>query len=63
MNLKKNFISLILLAIFVFTFVACSSTKNVCPAYSRIDHERSVSPSGLNVIGNLLWHRFCCIDS
>jgi len=46
MNLKKNFISLILLAIFVFTFVACSSTKSVCPAYSRINHERSAVNPG-----------------
>ena len=46
MNLKKNFISLILLAIIVFTFVACSSTKSVCPAYSRINHERSAVNPG-----------------
>ncbi len=46
MNLKKNFISLILLAVFVFTFVACSSTKKVCPAYSRIGHETPVVHPG-----------------
>jgi hypothetical protein len=45
MHFKKIFISLILLAIFVITFVACSSTKSVCPAYSRINIEKSaVSP-------------------
>ena len=46
MNLKKNFISLVLLVIFVFTFVACSSTKSVCPAYSRVNHETSAVHPG-----------------
>jgi len=46
MKLKKNFISLVLLAIFVFTFVACSNTKNVCPAYSQINQERSAANPG-----------------
>jgi hypothetical protein len=42
MKLYKNFISLVLLAIFVLTFVACSNTKKVCPAYSRVNQEKSV---------------------
>jgi hypothetical protein len=39
MRIRKKFISLILLAIFVLTFVACSGTKNVCPAYSKVTRE------------------------
>ncbi len=46
MNLKKNFISLLLLVIFVITFVACSSTKSVCPAYSHISSGKSAVHPG-----------------
>jgi hypothetical protein len=40
MRIRKKIISLVLLAIFVLTFVACSGTKNVCPAYSKIAREK-----------------------
>jgi hypothetical protein len=39
MRTRKKIISFVLLAVFVFTFVACSGTKNVCPAYSINDTE------------------------
>jgi hypothetical protein len=34
MSFKKKFISLVLFAILALTFVACSGTKSICPAYS-----------------------------
>ncbi|MBN1145445.1 MAG: hypothetical protein JXA72_13520 [Bacteroidales bacterium] len=34
MSVKKIFISLVLFAVLALTFVSCSGTKNICPAYS-----------------------------
>jgi len=42
----KKMISFVLLAIFVITFVACSGTKNICPAYSKTDTEISTTYGG-----------------
>lgn len=39
MTIKKFFISLFLLMIMVLTFVACSGTKSICPAYSDVKTE------------------------
>jgi hypothetical protein len=46
MRIRKIIISLVLLAIFVVTFVACSGTKNVCPAYSKVNLEKSTTYPG-----------------
>jgi len=46
MRTRKKIISFVLLVIFVFTFIACSGTKNVCPAYSKIDAEGSALDQG-----------------
>jgi hypothetical protein len=34
MAIKKFLISVFLLAILIFTIIACSGTKSICPAYS-----------------------------
>jgi hypothetical protein len=34
MSFKKIFISLVLFALLALTFVSCSGTKSICPAYS-----------------------------
>jgi len=41
MRTRKNFISRVLLAIFVHTFVACSSLEKICAAYSKVIRESS----------------------
>jgi hypothetical protein len=46
MSIRKFFISLFLLAILALTFVACSGTKNICPAYTSVEAEMSVKPNG-----------------
>jgi hypothetical protein len=35
MTVRKFFVALFFLALIAFTFVACSGTKNVCPAYTQ----------------------------
>jgi len=39
MKVRKFFISLVFLAIIALTFVACSGTKDICPAYSTVETE------------------------
>ena len=46
MTFKKLFISLVLMAIIALTFVACSGTKSICPAYSSVEAEMSVNANG-----------------
>jgi hypothetical protein len=46
MRIGKKIFSLVLLAIFVFIFVACSSTKKACPAYSKVIRETSAVHTG-----------------
>jgi hypothetical protein len=45
MNARKFFISLFFLALFALTFVACSGTKNICPAYTQETVETPATPS------------------
>jgi hypothetical protein len=46
MRVRNKFFRFLIVAIFVFTFVACSNTKNVCPAYSRVTTEKPVNHPG-----------------
>jgi len=45
MNARKFFISLFFLALFALTFVACSGTKNICPAYTQETVEAPATPN------------------
>jgi hypothetical protein len=45
MTVRKFFISLFFLALIAITFVACSGTKNVCPAYSQKTLETPANPN------------------
>lgn len=45
MKLRRFFISLIFLALMAFAFVACSGTKDICPAYSSVETEIPASPN------------------
>jgi len=42
MTIKKFVLSLVLVAIIALTVVACSGTKNICPAYSDVQTETPV---------------------
>jgi hypothetical protein len=44
MTVRKFFITLFFLAIIAFTFVACSGTKNICPAYTLKTVEMPANP-------------------
>jgi hypothetical protein len=44
MTIKKFIISLVFMAIVALTVVACSGTKNICPAYTDAETETPVSP-------------------
>lgn len=37
MTIRKVFVSLVVLAFLALTVVACSGTKNICPAYTTIE--------------------------
>jgi len=39
MRVRKKILALVILVIFVVTFAACSSSKEVCPAYSQTTSE------------------------
>ncbi len=39
MTIKKFFISLFLLLVLALSFIACSGTKNICPAYTDVQTE------------------------
>jgi hypothetical protein len=45
MTIKKFLLSLVLVAIIALTVVACSGTKNICPAYSNVDTEVPAHPN------------------
>jgi len=45
MNARKFFISLFFLALIALTFVACSGTKNICPAYTQETVEAPATPN------------------
>jgi hypothetical protein len=45
MTVRKFFISLFFLVLIAVTFVACSGTKNVCPAYSQAPTELPAQPN------------------
>jgi hypothetical protein len=45
MTIKKFFISLVIAAFLLLTVIACSGTKNVCPAYSNVE-TTAVTPAG-----------------
>lgn len=45
MTVRKFFITLFFLAIIAFTFVACSGTKNICPAYTQKTVEMPANPN------------------
>jgi hypothetical protein len=42
MSFKKIFISLVLFAVLALTFVSCSGTKSICPAYSSVETQAPV---------------------
>jgi hypothetical protein len=46
MTIRKFIISLVLVAIIALSFIACSGTKSICPAYSSVEAEMSVNPNG-----------------
>jgi hypothetical protein len=37
MTIRKVFVSLVVLVFLALTVVACSGTKNICPAYTTIE--------------------------
>jgi hypothetical protein len=43
MTIRRILISLALMLLIVFTVVACSGTKNICPAYSTAGSEAPAS--------------------
>jgi hypothetical protein len=45
MTVRKFFVSLFFLALIAFTFVACSGTKNICPAYTQEIVEMPANPN------------------
>ena len=45
MTVRKFFVALFFLALIAFTFVACSGTKNICPAYTQKTVEVPVNPN------------------
>jgi|GEM_PF-2982156 hypothetical protein len=45
MTVRKFFISLFFLALIALTFVACSGTKNVCPAYTLETTQAPANPN------------------
>jgi hypothetical protein len=45
MTIRKFFVSLFFLALIALTFVACSGTKNVCPAYTQETTETPTPPN------------------
>jgi len=45
MAVRKIFITLFFLALIAITFVACSGTKNVCPAYTVKTIETPATPN------------------
>jgi len=45
MTVRKFFISLLFLALIAFTFVACSGTKSICPAYTLDAPEMPANPN------------------
>jgi hypothetical protein len=46
MPVRKKILALVILVIFVITFAACSSSKDVCPAYSQSSSELPDSNRG-----------------
>jgi len=46
MPVRKKILALVILVIFVVTFAACSSSKEVCPAYSQSASELSAGNRG-----------------
>ncbi|HEX2393739.1 MAG TPA: hypothetical protein VHI78_00240 [Bacteroidales bacterium] len=45
MTIRRILISLALMLLLAFTVVACSGTKNICPAYSNAGTENTVNNS------------------
>ncbi len=45
MTIKKIFLSVILVAVLALSFISCSGTKNICPAYSDVKTETTVHPN------------------
>jgi hypothetical protein len=46
MTIRKIFTLLVIVTIMALTIVACSGTKNICPAYSTVDTEMSADHNG-----------------
>jgi hypothetical protein len=45
MTVRKFFVSLFFLVLIAVTFVACSGTKNICPAYTQETTELPAPPN------------------
>jgi hypothetical protein len=45
MTIKKILLSFVLVAVIALSMVACSGTKNICPAYSDVKTETTVNPN------------------